>query len=346
MNHLKTKRPKNSDPAGKISGSKVSISDILAVALNLFLLLSFFPIRFWLFEVVNNLVHWFLLPSLAVTIFMLVKQRWLKGAMWGIPALVFIILFGELFLPSIGTGHVCRSGQENSCWHMRVMTFNMLARYGTDRQVQIDMMRNSDAKIIALQELNDVTAALIEEQLIDLYPHQVLYPGHVKGIGIISKYPILNHEILKLGSGWMSHLHTVLDVGPYEITIISAHPPPSVMPTELFYDSRTVDEIIALGEIATENAPAILMGDFNITDQSTDYHYLSDAGLKDAHREMGWGFGSTWPAKTPGREWFTPLIRIDHIWYTEEFKVESVWTGPRSNSDHLPVLADIIFEEN
>jgi endonuclease/exonuclease/phosphatase (EEP) superfamily protein YafD len=87
------------------------------------------------------------------------------------------------------------------------------------------------------------------------------------------------------------------------------------------------------------------MGDFNITDMSQVYRVLTGAGLKDTFREVGWGFGLTWPGRIqPPNEWFTPLVRLDYIWHTDEFHAESSWVGSHTASDHLPLIADFVYE--
>ncbi len=326
-------------------GTRIGFGDAIALVLLLFLILTYFPTRFWVVDTLANLLHWMLLPSLVVTIYMAVKRNWLRTGLWGIQALAFIILFGELFLPALGPGHQCSSFPDSSCRHLKVMAFNLLARPEVERQVQIDRIKDSGSDIVTLQELNDPSAGMIEDQLSELYPYQVLYPKGIAGSGILSKYPILSHEVSKLGNGIIYHARAEIDLGFGEITVVSAHPPPSVAPTEVLYNSRALDEINELIDIARESGPTLLMGDFNITDQSSDYKYLARSGLKDAHREVGWGFGSTWPALNPfNSKRLLPSMRIDQIWFTEGFVAESIRTEPGTNSDHLPVVADIVFE--
>ena len=71
-----------------------------------------------------------------------------------------------------------------------------------------------------------------------------------------------------------------------------AHPPPPVFYQGRYYFHPYAGaEIASLVQMATAGGPAILMGDLNLTDQNDNYALLSEAGLTDAFRAVGWGFG-------------------------------------------------------
>jgi len=315
--------------------------DLYAWILILFLILMVIPHRLWFVETFSHVIHWFLLPSIPVFIILAIKRRWISTAVWGVPTLGFLILFGSLFLPNFGPKHICETDSTSSCVHLRVMTYNLLAEHRSDYQQHVNVMLNSGADIIAIQEINDAAEFYIDTQLAEIYPYRVLNPGGIAGTGIISKYPIESHEFFQLaGNVLTSHSMAVIDIGGVTITVFSAHPPPPISPG---LRSLRRTGIRVLSQKSSTVGPVLLLGDFNITDQSSDYRILTRAGLHDAYREKGWGFGSTWPARLPKIGRFLPLARIDYIWHTEEFEVISVWNGPRTPSDHLAVIADVAF---
>ena len=57
--------------------------------------------------------------------------------------------------------------------------------------------------------------------------------------------------------------------------------------TGLRFDRQTWQQIITLAEMAVNNPPAVLLGDFNMADWWGEYAYLSASGLKDAFRAAG-----------------------------------------------------------
>jgi endonuclease/exonuclease/phosphatase family metal-dependent hydrolase len=89
-------------------------------------------------------------------------------------------------------------------------------------------------------------------------------------------------------------------------------------------------------------------GDFNTTDQSEGYHLLAQH-LKNAHWEAGWGFGFSFPANQPRFKRIpilTPVVRIDHIFYSSHFLAHSATTlSDSGGSDHLPVIAELVGVE-
>ncbi len=81
-----------------------------------------------------------------------------------------------------------------------------------------------------------------------------------------------------------------------------------------------------------------------MTDQSENYARLVHAGLTDAFRAAGQGFGFTWPATLHDAYLSPPpLARIDYIFHTPHFYPRRAWVGPAIGSDHLPVLAELAW---
>ena len=94
--------------------------------------------------------------------------------------------------------------------------------------------------------------------------------------------------------------------------------------------------------------PLVLLGDLNATEQNIAYRIVAGP-LGDAWLSGGWGMGHTFPGDTTSGSnrrrlgdvripmW---LLRLDYIFYSEEWQVEDAWIGPWSGvSDHRPVVA-------
>ena len=101
---------------------------------------------------------------------------------------------------------------------------------------------------------------------------------------------------------------------------------------------------ILVNDIAASTAPLIVGGDFNTTEQSENYRLINQY-LANAHWEAGWGFGFSFPAHNPHYNHIpviTPMVRIDHIFYSNHFFARSAQTLATSGgSDHLPVTAEL-----
>lgn len=81
--------------------------------------------------------------------------------------------------------------------------------------------------------------------------------------------------------------------------------------------------------------PVIVCGDFNDTPLSYAYKHIS-AGLADAFRESGHGFGSTYAGPIPG-------LRIDYILHSPSFTAYDFKITRTKMSDHFPVEANMIL---
>jgi endonuclease/exonuclease/phosphatase family metal-dependent hydrolase len=235
----------------------------------------------------------------------------------------------------------------------------MTCNVGNDRaepERLIPVIRDSGADLIGFQELSDAQGEAIAHELGKEYPHQVLYPGGFAGKAVLSRYPIIDSEQLHL-STVRPDLQAKIDLDGSEITFIVAHPPPPRPHWKgLKFDRQTWEQIISLANLAVNQPPAILLGDFNLADWWGEYAYLRSAGLKDAFRVAGSDRGHTLPTRIgPWKRLLAlnrllrglplvPMLRVDYIWYTEPLHCQQAWVGEDTGSDHLPVLAKLVME--
>jgi endonuclease/exonuclease/phosphatase (EEP) superfamily protein YafD len=59
--------------------------------------------------------------------------------------------------------------------------------------------------------------------------------------------------------------------------------------------------------------------------------------LGDTFREVGVGFGATWPRPVADElpTWLPPIIRIDYIFHSTQFQAVEAVVDPFLGSDHL-----------
>jgi endonuclease/exonuclease/phosphatase (EEP) superfamily protein YafD len=83
----------------------------------------------------------------------------------------------------------------------------------------------------------------------------------------------------------------------------------------------------------------IIVGDLNLPPESAIYRTFW-ARYRNAFSEAGLGFGYTeWPRMRRLRFG----IRIDHILSTSDWQPRRCWVGPDVGSDHLPLIADLLW---
>ena len=231
-----------------------------------------------------------------------------------------------------------------------VMTFNVGNGLITPGRLTT-LLRASTADLIGLQEVNasqEKALALVA----DLYPFQASRGTGFSGRALLSRHPIVDVDWLDFSDN-RPDLRAVVGLPGAPITVLVAHPrPPRPRLRGVIFDAQTVAQIEQLIAIASSSAPALLLGDFNLTPRNPAYARLLASGLVDAFLTAGMGHGSTFPLRTGRTRWgslplsWVPLpsfARIDYIWHTPDLVTERAWVGRRGGSDHRPVLARLFL---
>ena len=266
-----------------------------------------------------------------------------------LPLLWFGIEYGALFMPAPNVAHA-----DNDAPTLRVMSANVMRSIGFGKNAVPELQAVADSAqpdIILLQEAGPASLTQLQA-LADDYPYQIAgLAGTGVHVAAISKWPIVSGEVVEARDGchcirmtlaWEDQLIDVLAVHvivPYfDIDLFNG------IPRIRDFDARRQDVIFdaLLDESATSPRPLLIVGDFNTNEREPNYERLLQAGLHNAHDESGWGIGLTFPRPGAIRPWWRlPLLRIDHLFYSEHWRAERTWTGLIQASDHLYVVADL-----
>jgi endonuclease/exonuclease/phosphatase (EEP) superfamily protein YafD len=310
--------------------------------------------RWWWLHLLNTFALYMFAPLPLLTLATLALRRHQRiawaGAVGGL--LLGALLYGDLFLPRYP---VARAESTT----LRVVTSNILG-YNTNAAGIVAAIRESDADVVALQELGIPVAEAIENDLLVEYPYQVLDPRKgVSGMGIISRYPMRPAEDRLYGDGspWVTPAQQMLvTFEDNEILFINFHAvPPYLNP----FDMARMEEVTRLREdqarwlveaVRSYGGPALVVGDLNAGDMS-QAHAIMTSELTDVWREAGWGMGHTFPGSSiPGSsrmriggvlvpKW---LVRIDYIFHSAHWQTVSADIAPwDGQSDHRPVMSDL-----
>jgi vancomycin resistance protein VanJ len=304
--------------------------------------------RFTIIGLLNFVAIFLFVPlALVLVVAITCKSRWL-GVGFVAGAAVLIWLWGGLFIP--------RSNQnvldEPT---LSVMTYNVLAWHSQYEPI-LETIRAENPDILLLQELNTGLADLLENELIDEYPYQVVEPvDNPTGIGVISKFPIKPSEITlpQLWAGGPQILE--LDWNGEQITLVNFHmfPTTGIWPLEAVNRSiRFRDqEARILAGLANQSSSAIMGGDANTTSLSNAYKTLTST-LTDGFRSAGFGLGHTFPGITiPESDrphigsLYVPawVTRIDYVFHTKDWTTVSARTARVDGvSDHRGVIVELI----
>lgn len=307
----------------------------------------------WWLALLGNFTPWYF-AALVVLLPLALLSRAKRPALMLLPlAVLGLIWFGRLYLPKA-------QADAGDAPTLHVISFNVWGDNQNLTDVE-DWLREMQADVVLTQEVPPAWAGATVEALSDLYPYQANMSVDMRywGNNTWSRLPILEVENFDLeGDGTPSHSRIVIEVGGQEVAIYNIHLLLPMSDTAQFrvpidnpflnmalkYDDTVRDEQIArlIERINQETLPYMVAGDFNMSDQSLVYNELA-AVMHDSFREAGTGLGTSWfhaqrfglPSLIP------PLVRIDYIWHSAEFRAISAALGPYLGSDHLPVYATL-----
>jgi endonuclease/exonuclease/phosphatase (EEP) superfamily protein YafD len=161
---------------------------------------------------------------------------------------------------------------------------------------------------------------------------------------VLSRYPITADEFWLINLG---HQRVELDFGGQALAFYNVHPVHPLRGIRFDGESRAEEVTETLRRATSERIPTLIVGDFNLTDQSADYARIT-ALYGDAYRAVGWGPGFTFP------EWratrlgipLPPLARIDYVFHDVSFTpLEArVWSSS-GGSDHRGLLVRLAVVE-
>ncbi|MFI7273315.1 endonuclease/exonuclease/phosphatase family protein [Streptomyces sp. NPDC049879] len=236
-----------------------------------------------------------------------------------VPLLVWLNLFGGLLLDKTGSGGA-----------LMVVSHNVDAD-NADPAATARQLADSDADLIALQELPHETVAEYEDALAADYPYHA-----VQGtVGLWSRYPMGESEPVDIGMGWTRAMRATVTTDFGDVAVFVAHLPSVRVQFRAGFTAEQRDRAAELlgGAVSAERQErAILLGDLNGTMNDGALAPLTSQ-LRSTQGAAGAGFGFSWPAGFP-------MARIDQI-LVRDLEPVSSWTLPGTGSDHLPVAARV-----
>lgn len=287
-------------------------------------------------------IHLLLLPSLLLLPLTLLLRKWRLALILTPTVIAFFISYGIFFIPR---GHEEIAGAAD----LRVMTFNIQAPDEDAVAPLIEILKEGDADVIALQELSAAAAEQFTDVLGERYPYQALHPqeSNHAGQGILSRYPIVADDYWRYeqSQSALGHQRVEIDLKGTETVFYNTHPIPPYAPGAGFNaDQHTQALRNVLSRALAETAPTVILGDFNMTDHFHEYRRIQDS-FTDAYKAVGdIGFGFTYPHD----KWTAvpPLIRLDYVFYSPAWigLGADVWPGS-GTSDHAPLLARLALPE-
>ncbi len=200
----------------------------------------------------------------------------------------------------------------------------------------VRMIRRANADILFLQEREGRGQAVVDALRAD-YPYST--DNHWSGDVILSRWPLVPGRALAPVLKSMVQAQNV----SWGVVAPPGQPPFVVATTHYGHpdpgspqQSQRFAAEIFLRQFRQNST--IFTGDFNLTPWSFRMH-RQDRDLKLVRRTLAL---PTWPARLPGPYPFPfPVLPIDHVYAGSDWKLVSVERGPRTGSDHYPVIVTL-----
>jgi endonuclease/exonuclease/phosphatase (EEP) superfamily protein YafD len=213
----------------------------------------------------------------------------------------------------------------------RVMLINVY-RHNKDHAAVLDTITKHNPDFVIAEEVNQRWMTVLHT-LGEHYPHVVSQPREDNfGIALLSKYPIVDANVIKVGSIGLPTILAQFDVKGDRFLLLGTH---AVPPVNSEYAKLRNEHLAAIPEIVSAlEAPVLLLGDLNVSPWS--YHFrqlIQHSGLRDG--SQGRGVQPTWPTHM-----LPLLIPIDHCLHSPGIDVIDKTIGKHVGSDHYPVVVD------
>lgn len=216
---------------------------------------------------------------------------------------------------------------------LRAMLLNVNTSFGDSHRVR-EVISAADPDILVLEEISSRWMSDLV-CLKDSHPYSLVQPREDNfGIGIFSKLPISEGEVINIGDAGVPSIIAILNSDHAKLSVIATHPLP---PGGRDYSRRRNEQLKQLPEYIRPHLPTLLIGDLNVTPWNSHFRrLLSQTGLSDSAK--GFGVQPTWPNYN-----FLLRIPIDHCLHSENIAITNRQVGEDVSSDHFPLIVDFVI---
>jgi endonuclease/exonuclease/phosphatase (EEP) superfamily protein YafD len=219
---------------------------------------------------------------------------------------------------------------------LTVMTSNLEFGRG-DAATVVRTVASDEVDVLVLEEVTPGgLTTLLEAGLADLLPHRVGVPlAGAAGTMVFSLYPLQAPTPFRLANGGLD----VEVAAPAPFRLLAVHTAQPLGGPSLWRTDLTSVRTRALS--AVDRGPTIAAGDFNATLDHEPLRAVLGTGLRDAAEQAGSGWQPTWPTRYRDTLAPRPMLTIDHVLVSEDYRAIRTRTVSVPHTDHLALVAEL-----
>lgn len=216
-----------------------------------------------------------------------------------------------------------------------VLMFANVEGNNTEYEALLGSVGEVRPDVLALAEVTPAWWARVRDALAREYPYVEALPKQGgSGLAIFSRFPLEGAEAFDVDASTHSLMRARVSLPSSSLFLLLMHPPTPMRLDKFAYRAGQFQRAAEI--MNSESGQRALVGDFNATPWSP---YFQELLLRSRLRDVRAGAGllPTWPAYLPG----FLRIPIDQCLVSEGVRVYSARTGPRTGSDHLPLVVEL-----
>lgn len=320
-----------------------SVFQILGLIAVLFTLLPFVAMDYWWIRIFD-----FPHTQLTILTFVALVLYFVRFNIRSWRDYLFVLFLGGCFILQLGkiypyTPFAPYQAEDSQTTNpdnsISILVSNVLQKNERTDLLLAEVLRRNP-NLIVLTETNEDWRLAVSPALKDRYPYRVEIPlDNTYGMLLYSNYKLENPEVRYLVDDSIPSIHSLLVLpSRQKIQLHAIHPTPP-MPQHNPSSTDRDAEMMMVAKMAKEaTLPVLVTGDFNdVAWSQTTQLFQEVSGLLDPR--IGRGFYNTFDADSRVMRW--PL---DHLFFSEEFRVLELQKGNDIESDHFPLYAHLTYE--
>lgn len=314
---------------------------ILAVVITLIPLIAadFWWIR--MFDYPHIQLTLLTLTAIAAYFFRFEIRSWRDYTFMAVLIACFIFQFGKIYpytpFAPYDVGKPTEDVNEQTGFML--LTSNVLQK-NKEKGLLIEEMKKLNPDIAVFTETDAKWNEAIRSGLGSDYPYKVEVPlDNTYGMILYSKLKLIDPQVKYIVDDSIPSIHTEIELRSGDkIQLHAIHPTPPMPQHNPSSSDRDAEMMKIALEAMDSEIPVVVIGDFNDVAWSSTMSMLQTIGeLLDVRK--GRSFYNTFNAKSMIMRW-----SLDHIFVSEEFRVEEINVGNDIKSDHFPFYAKLYLQ--